>query len=91
MDTGVALVLSGGAATFGNEWMQNGELNWRVPIAVMLLAGLDGALSALSPSAGLAFGAIVFTGAIATPLNGKSVIDEFNSQFTGSAVKKKGK
>lgn len=88
MDTGVMFVLGAGAMTFGNEWLQSGGLNWRVPIATVLIAGLDGALSALSPTAGIAFGAIVFIGALTVPLNGKSPIAELNSQLSTA---KKGK
>jgi hypothetical protein len=89
MDTGVGLVLAAGAMTFGNEWLQTGGLNFRVPIATVLLAGLDGALSALSPTAGIAFGAIIFIGALTVPLNGKSPISELNAQLKTPA--KKGK
>jgi hypothetical protein len=88
MDTGVGLILGAGAMTFGNEWMQTGGLNWRVPIAITLIAGLDGALSALSPTAGIAFGAIIFIGALTVPLNGKSPIQELNTQLSPA---KKGK
>jgi hypothetical protein len=88
MDTGVGFCLAAGAMTFGNEWLQTGGLNWRVPIATVLVAGLDGALSALSPTAGIAFGAIVFIGALTVPLNGKSPIDELNAQLKPA---KKGK
>lgn len=88
MDTGVGLVLGAGAMTFGNEWLQTGQLNWRVPIATLLIAGLDGVLSALSSTAGIAFGAIVFIGALTVPLNGKSPIQELNGQLSTA---KKGK
>lgn len=91
MDTGVALVLGAGAMTFGNEWLQTGGLNFRVPIATLGIAGLDGLLSSLSPIAGVSFGIIVFIGALTVPLNGKSPISEFNAQLAGTQSKKKGK
>jgi hypothetical protein len=88
MDTGVGLVLAAGTMTFGNEWLQTQGLNFRVPIATLLLAGMDGALSALSPKAGVAFGAIVFIGALTVPLNGKSPISELNAQLKQPATRK---
>lgn len=91
MDTGVGLVLGAGAMTFGNEWLQTGGLNFRVPIATLLIAGMDGVLSSLSPKAGIAFGAIVFIGALTVPLNGKSPISELNAQLSQPAAKKRGK
>jgi hypothetical protein len=91
MDTGVGLVLAAGAMTFGNEWLQTGGLNFRVPIATLAIAGLDGVLSSLSPKAGVSFGVIVFIGALTVPLNGRSPLSEFNSQLSGTQSKKKGK
>jgi hypothetical protein len=91
MDTGVGFVLAAGAMTFGNEWIQTSGLNFRIPVATLGIAGLDGLLSSLSPKAGVAFGVIVFIGALTVPLNGKSPIAEFNSQLSGTQSKVKGK
>jgi len=88
---GIGLVLAAGAMTFGNEWFQTGDLNWRVPIATLLIASLTGMLGQLDSKAANAFGGIVFIGAAVAPLNGKSPVQEFNQQFNSSQVKKKGK
>jgi hypothetical protein len=89
MDTGVGLVLGAGAMSFGNEWLQTGKLNFRVPVATLVVAMVDGVISDLSPKGGIALGVLVFIGALTVPLNGKSPIDEFNSQF--AETKKAGK
>lgn len=92
MDTGVAFVLAAGTMTFGNEWLQTKGLNFRVPVATLLLAALDGGISAFDPKAGVAFGAIVFIGALTVPLNGKSPITELTSQLNQTGASKgKGK
>lgn len=89
MDTGVGLVFAAGGMSFGNEWLQTGKLNFRVPIATFVVAIVDGVISDISPKGGIALGVMVFIGALTVPLNGKSPIDEFNSQF--AETKKAGK
>jgi hypothetical protein len=78
---GPVFVLAAGTLTFGNEWLQTGQVNWRVPIATLLGAGAIGAVGVLSASAANALGVMVFIAAASMRSNGKSAIDEFASNL----------
>lgn len=78
---GPALVLTAGVMTFGNEWLQTGQLNWRVPVATLLGAGAIGAIGALSPGAANSLGVMVLIAAASTQFNGKSAIQEISSSL----------
>jgi len=78
---GPPLVLAAGAITFGNEWMQTGNVNWRVPIATLLGAGAIGVIGMASASAGTTLGVMVFIAAATIRSNGKSAIDELSSNL----------
>lgn len=76
-----ALVLTAGVLTFGNEWLQTGQLNWRVPIATLLGAGILGAIGAISAGAANGLGVMVLIAAANTQFNGKSAVQEFASSL----------
>ena len=76
---GPALVLGAGLATFGNEWLQTDQLNWRVPVATLLGAGVIGIIGNLSPGAGNSLGFMVLIAALASPIGGKSPLQELTA------------
>lgn len=78
---GPAFVLAAGTLTFGNEWLQTDQVNWRVPIATLLGAGAVGVIGMASPNAGTTLGVMVFIAAASMRSNGKSAIDEFASNL----------
>jgi len=80
-DYGAPLVLAAGALTFGNEWLQTDQLNWRIPIATLIGAGVVGLIGQLSPGAGNGLGFLVLIAAANTRLNGKSPIDELSASL----------
>ena len=71
------MVLAAGVMTFGNEWLQTGKPNWRVPIATLLGAGAVGLIGNLSTGAANSLGFMVVIAAAATKINGKSPFQEF--------------
>lgn len=73
---GPALVLTAGTLTFGNEWLQTGGLNWRVPVATLLGAGIMAAIGAVSTGAANGLGVMVLIAAANTEFNGKSAVQE---------------
>jgi hypothetical protein len=73
---GPAFILGAGAITFGNEWLQKGELNTRVPIATLVGAGVIGLVGMFSPGAGNSLGVMVLLAAMVVESNGKSAIQE---------------
>lgn len=78
---GPAMVLGAGLMTFGNEWLQTNQLNWRVPVATLLGAGAVGLVGAVAPGAGNGLGALVLIAAAVTRLNGKSPLEELTAEL----------
>jgi len=89
--TGMKLVLLAGTLTFGNEWLQTKRVNWRVPVATVLAAAATSGFGRVSPNGAASLGIMALIAAAATPLNGKSPIQEIGSFVNGSpsTVKKK--
>lgn len=75
---GPAFVLAAGTITFGNEWIQTGQYNWRVPVATLLGAGVIGLIGQFSASSGNILGVMILIAASATRFNGKSALEELN-------------
>ena len=80
------ILLTAGTITFANEWLQTGEVNWRVPIATLLAAGTIGSLGAVAPGAANALAVMALIAALSTKFNGRSAIGEI-----GSALPQKSK
>jgi hypothetical protein len=78
-DTGMKIVLLAGTLTFGNEWIQTKQLNWKVPVATVLAAAAVAGLGKVSPGAGTSIGLMALIVAATTPLQGKSPIQELAS------------
>jgi hypothetical protein len=78
-DTGMKLVLLAGGLTFSNEWLQTRTVNWRVPVATVLAAAVTSGIGKVSPNGGIGIGIMALIVAAATPLNGKSPIQEIGS------------
>jgi hypothetical protein len=87
-DTGMKLVLLAGTLTFGNEWLQTHEVNWRVPVATVLAAAAVAGVGKVSSGGATSLGAMALIVAAATPLNGKSPIQQISSVVNGSPLKK---
>jgi hypothetical protein len=83
-DTGMKLVLLAGTLTLGNEWLQTRELNWRIPVATVLAAAATAGVGKISPGGGTSLGVMALIVAAATPLNGKSPIQEIGTVVNGS-------
>jgi hypothetical protein len=91
VDTGMKLVLFAGTLTFSNEWLQTRELNWRVPVATVLAAAAVAGIGRVSPGGATSLGVMAVIAAAATPLNGKSPIQEIGSVVNSSRAKVKTK
>jgi hypothetical protein len=75
-DTGMKLVLLAGTLTFTNEWIQTRGINWRVPVATVLAAAAVAGVGKVSSGGATSLGVMALIVAAATPLNGKSPIQE---------------
>lgn len=78
----VSIVLFTGTMTFANEWYQTKQVNWRVPIATVLLAAAFDGLSRLDNTAAISLSIIVFIGAGSTTFNGKSAFGTLAQLFS---------
>lgn len=91
------IVLAAGTMTFVNEWFQEpGTINWRIPVATLLGAGMMDFLARLDSGAAIGLSVMIFIGAAVTPFNGVSAADEiYRNLLTApspfSKHKKKGK
>lgn len=82
-DTGMKLVVAAGALTFGNEWYQSHELNWRVLVATALAAAGTAGVGKLSPGAGTSLGVMALIVAAVTPFSGKSPVQQLQTIVNG--------
>ena len=88
MELATGIVLTAGTMTFANEWYQTKQLNFRIPVATLLLAaGFDG-LSKLDTKISTTLAVIVFIGALTTEFNGKSTASTLAGLFPATGGKK---
>jgi hypothetical protein len=91
MSTPTNMVLAAGTLTFGNEWIQTGKPNWRMPIGTLGAMLVTSGVTKVSPAAGTAFAVIVLVAAVTVRFNGKSVAEEALSVLPGPNSTTKGK
>jgi hypothetical protein len=78
-NTATAIVLVAGGATFVNEWYQTKQVNWKIPVATLLIgAAIDG-MSTINDRAAIGLSVIVLIGAVTTKFDGKSIIDTLSN------------
>lgn len=78
------IVLISGGATFTVEWAFGHKIDWKVPLATVLLAtGFEG-FSALDKNGATLLSLMVALGAFTTKFDGKSAIDLINSVVSGT-------
>lgn len=83
------LVLLAGGLTFSNEWLQTHEINWRVPVATVIAAAVTSGVGKVSPNGATGLGIMALIVAAATPLNGKSPIQQIDSVVNGPQARKR--
>jgi TRAP-type C4-dicarboxylate transport system permease small subunit len=91
VSTPTNIVLGAGVLAFGNEWMQTGSPNWRMPIGTLGAMLVTSGVTKVSPPAGTAFAVIIFIAAMTVRFNGKSVAEEALSVLPSPNNAKKGK
>jgi hypothetical protein len=81
MATATVIVLTAGTITFTNEWYQTRTINWRVPVATLLLAGLMDEFAKLDDKAATGLSVMILIGALLTKFGGKSAADQIAETF----------
>jgi Na+/H+ antiporter NhaB len=79
--TATVVILVAGTITFGNEWYQTREVNWRIPLATIIGALLFDGLAHVSDRGATGLSFIVLLGALTTKFNGKSVANTLSDTF----------
>lgn len=77
--TGIILVA--GTITFGNEWYQTKKVNWRVPVATLLIGAVFDGLAHIDANAATGLATMALLAALVTEFNGKSAADTIASLF----------
>lgn len=75
--TGLIIVV--GTISFGNEWLQTGTPNFRIPVATLAAGAFLAALEKVYPKAAVGLSVIALITVILTPLNGKSPMEQIAS------------
>jgi hypothetical protein len=86
MELATGVVLAAGTMTFANEWWQTKQVNWRVPVATLLLGAAFDFFSKLDSGISNMLAAMVFIGAGTTTFNGKSAFDTLAGVFPARAA-----
>jgi hypothetical protein len=80
-NTATGIILLAGTITFANEWYQTHEVNWRVPVATVLVAAAFDGLAHIDSHAAVGLSIMVLIGASVTKFNGKSAADTMAQLF----------
>lgn len=84
-NTATAIILVAGTVTFTNEWYQTKKVNWRVPVATLLIGAVFDGLSHIDEKAATGLAVIALLAAATTEFNGKSAADTVSALFPAPA------
>lgn len=88
MEPATAIVLFAGTMTFANEWYQTKQVNWRIPVATLLLGAAFDGLSHLDRGISTMLAVMVLIGAGTTQFNGQSVAGTLAQLFQSGPLPK---
>lgn len=78
------ITLVAGTATFSSEWYFSHELDWKVPLATVLLAaGMEG-FSSIDRNGATILSLLILAGALTTKFNGHSALDMITGLVSGT-------
>jgi hypothetical protein len=80
---GTTIVLLSGAVTFTGEWYWNKTIDWKVPLATILLAGGFEVMSNMDRNGATLLSLMVFAGAMSTKFSGHSAFDMVTALLSG--------
>lgn len=76
MSQSTGIILFAGTVSFGNEWLQTGKPNFRIPVATLVAGVFLSGVERIYPKAGTGLAIIVLITVLATPFKGKSPLQE---------------
>ena len=77
------VVLAAGGVTFAGEWYWNKTIDWKVPLATVLLAAAFEGLSKVDNHGATLLSVMVFAGAASTKFGGHSAFDMVTNLVNG--------
>lgn len=83
---GSIIVIAGGI-TFANEWYQTKQINWRIPVATIILAAIFDGVSKLDSKVTTGVSVMVLIGALTAEFGGKSAASTLAGLFPASGTK----
>ena len=75
MPASVTITLVAGGMTFVNAWLQTKQMDWKVPVATVILAAAMSGFDQVDHGAATALAVMILLGSATTEFNGKSPID----------------
>lgn len=87
-NTATVIILTAGTMTFANEWYQTNRVNWRVPVATVIVAAGFDVFAKIDSKAATMAAVIVLIGAVAAPINGLSIAQEVAGMSKGKRQRK---
>ncbi len=70
MAKSTAIVLGAGAISFGNDWYQSHQPNFRIPVATLAVAVIFAGIEKVNSTAGVGLATIMFVTVLFTPMHG---------------------
>lgn len=86
MEPATAIILAAGTMTFANEWYQTKQVNWRIPVATLIIGAAFDGLAHLDSGIATMLAVMVLIGAGTTDFNGKSVASTLAGVFTSGPL-----
>lgn len=90
-ETSVVITVTAGGITFVNQWYQTKQLDWKVPVATLILAGGIDLLAKLDSRGATILSFLILLGALSTKFNGKSAFDTVSALINSKQQKQKAK
>jgi hypothetical protein len=86
-NTATVIVLTAGTITFTNEWYQTKKIDWRVPVATVLLAAGFDVMARIDSRGATLLSIMVLVAASTTKFNGKSAVSILSGLGNTTAAK----
>jgi hypothetical protein len=81
------IIIIAGGITFANEWYQTKQINWRIPVATIILAAIFDGLAHLDSKVATGLSVMALIGALTAEFGGKSAASTLAGLFPASAAK----
>lgn len=85
------ITITAGGLTFANEWYQTKNIDWKVPVATVILAAGVDVFAGIDSKGAVILSLMIMLGAATTKFNGRSPIDTLTETMNAKSGKTKPK